>query len=292
MKWRVVERTQWLCRTACGKRPSITWFIGFLNQSRLVCSLSPHPAPPDRQYCNVLDCPARWEVGEWSRCSKPCSSGHKNRTVLCKQTMAQDHKVGRLDSMCPGAKPADKKVCNTKPCAPEDDRPTISISDSKYIQHNPDMKTVPLKVGGAATIFYGTQAKIKCPVKKYNRTKIKWSKDHNFLPKSRKYKVSKKGALRILDVTFKDAGVYTCHAGMSVADITLTIKPKPGEFPSSEESDRGRDAGTLRTQIEIQLSQQQETTEKISPNNISGGKIRYSDSPQTSVHGRNGRYGN
>lgn len=158
--------------------------------------------------------------------------------------MAQDHKVGRLDSMCPGVKPADKKECNTKPCAPENDRPTISTSESKYIQHDPQMKKISLKVGGAATIFYGTQVKIKCPVKKYNRTKIKWSKDHNYLPKSRKYKVSKKGALRILDVTFKDAGVYTCHAGMSVADITLTIKQKPGEFPSSEEVDRGRDTGT------------------------------------------------
>lgn len=204
-------------------------------------SMCPHPPPPDRQYCNVLDCPARWEVGEWSRCTKSCGSGYKNRTVLCKQTMAQDHKVGRLDSMCPGLKPPDKKVCNNKPCAPEDDRPTISTSDSKYIQHDANTKKISLKVGGAATIFYGTQAKIKCPVKKYNRTKIKWSKDHNYLPKSRKYKVSKKGALRILDVTFKDAGVYTCHAGMSVADITLTIKPKPGEFPSSEENDRGRD---------------------------------------------------
>lgn len=158
--------------------------------------------------------------------------------------MAQDHKVGRLDSMCPGDKPQDFKACNPKPCAPEDDRPIISTSESKYIQHDPSMKKISLKVGGAATIFYGTQVKIKCPVKKYNRTKIKWSKDHNYLPKTRKYKVSKKGALRILDVTFKDVGVYTCHAGQSVADITLTIKPKPGEFPSSEENDnRGRDTG-------------------------------------------------
>lgn len=219
--------------------------------------MCPHPPPPDRQYCNVLDCPARWEVGEWSRCSKSCGNGYKNRTVLCKQTMAQDHKVGRLDSMCPGLKPPDKKVCNTKPCAPEDDRPTISISESKYIQHDPNMKKISLKVGGAATIFYGTQVKIKCPVKKYNRTKIKWSKDHNYLPKTRKYKVSKKGALRILDVTFKDAGVYTCHAGLSVADITLTIKPKSGEFPSSEETnDRGRDP-SKRIHAEIQLSQHQ-----------------------------------
>jgi ADAMTS-like protein 1/3 len=208
-------------------------------------SMCPQPPPPDRQYCNVLDCPARWEVGEWERCSKPCGNGYKNRTVLCKQTMAQDHKVGRQDSMCPGAKPQDMKSCNPKPCAPEDDRPQISKSESKYIQHDPAQNKISLKVGGAATIFYGTQVKVKCPVKKYNRTKIKWTKDHKDLPKSRKYKVSKKGALRILDVTFKDGGVYTCHAGLSGADITLTIKPRPGEFPSSEENDRGRDTSEI-----------------------------------------------
>ncbi|KAL7044499.1 hypothetical protein ACKWTF_001926 [Chironomus riparius] len=223
-------------------------------------SMCPQPPPSDRQYCNVLDCPARWEIGDFSRCSKSCGGGFKNRTVVCKQTMAQDHKVGRVDSMCPGIKPADKKMCNTKACPPEDDRPIISANDGKYIQHDPNQKKISLKVGGAAQVFYGVQVKIKCPVKKYNRTKIKWSKDHNYLPKSRKYKVSKKGALRILDVTFKDAGVYTCHAGLSGSDIQLTIKPKPGEFPSSEESERGRDTS---------------------------GRFKYSDSPQSTVHGRN-----
>lgn len=96
-------------------------------------------------------------------------------------------------------------------------------------------------MGGAASVFYGTQIKIKCPVKRYNRTKIRWSKDHNTLAKNRKYKISKKGALRILDVTFKDSGIYTCHAGHSNADLRLTIKQKPGENVNNEESGKPRD---------------------------------------------------
>jgi ADAMTS-like protein 1/3 len=200
-----------------------------------------------------LDCPARWEVGEWERCSKSCGSGYKNRTVLCKQTMAQDHKVGRVDSMCPGVKPMETKPCNTKPCDPEDDRPHILTTASRFIQHDPNQKTISLKVGGAATIFYGTQVKIKCPVKKYNRTKIKWSKDLNLLPKTRKYKVSKKGALRILDVTFKDGGVYTCHAGQSIADITLTIKAKPGETPTNNEDEGKFLAGKIASESNSML---------------------------------------
>lgn len=81
-----------------------------------------------------------------------------------------------------------------------------------------------MKIGGAATVFFGTQVKIKCPVKRliqihyidwlndlkfvarFNRTKILWSRDRKTLRKSKKIKISKKGALRILDVTYRDQG--------------------------------------------------------------------------------------
>lgn len=43
--------------------------------------MCPQPPPPDRQYCNVLDCPVRWHSGEWSKCSKTCGGGVKQRDV-------------------------------------------------------------------------------------------------------------------------------------------------------------------------------------------------------------------
>ncbi|XP_046805038.1 protein madd-4 isoform X2 [Lucilia cuprina] len=204
-------------------------------------SMCPQPPPADRQYCNVLDCPVRWEVGEWSKCSHTCGYGFKERKVECKQIMAQEHKIERPESMCPSAKPPDKKPCNVKPCPPEDPKPVIQISNTTHIQHDPKKSKITLKVGGAGVVFFGTQVKIKCPVKRYNRTKIKWSKDHKPLAKSRKFKVSKKGALRILDITFRDAGIYSCHAGLSSAEITIDVKAKPGQKQEElerHESDR------------------------------------------------------
>ncbi|XP_067620933.1 protein madd-4-like isoform X2 [Eurosta solidaginis] len=192
-------------------------------------SMCPQPPPADRQYCNVLDCPVRWEVGEWSKCSHTCGYGIKERKVDCKQIMAQEHKIERPESMCPSAKPPDKKPCNVKPCPLEDPKPVIQVTNTTHIQHDPKKSKITLKVGGAAVVFFGTQVKIKCPVKRYNRTKIKWSKDHKPLTRSRKFKVSKKGALRILDITFRDAGVYSCHAGHSSADIAIEVKAKPGQ---------------------------------------------------------------
>ncbi|XP_064554227.1 protein madd-4 isoform X1 [Drosophila montana] len=199
-------------------------------------SMCPQPPPADRQYCNVLDCPVRWEVGEWSKCSHTCGYGIKDRKVECKQIMAQEHKIERPESMCPSVKPPDKKPCNVKPCPPEDPKPVIQISNSTHIQHDPKKTKITLKVGGAGVVFFGTQVKIKCPVKRYNRTKIKWSKDHKPLARSRKFKVSKKGALRILDITFRDAGVYSCHAGLSSAEINIEVKAKPGQ--QAEELER------------------------------------------------------
>lgn len=71
---------------------------------------------------------------------------------------------------------------------------------------------------------------------RYNRTKIRWSRNDIFLDKSRKFKVSKKGALRILDLAYPDTGIYACHAGLSVEKIKITVKKKPGDpDPTSED---------------------------------------------------------
>lgn len=198
-------------------------------------NLCPQPPPPDRQYCNVLDCPVKWHTGNWTKCSKPCGGGLKTRSVTCKQVMAQNHIVDRPVAMCPSMKPPEKKPCNTKPCV-ETDRPTIAAAvNQTYVQSSVTKKKVTLKIGGSAQVFLGTQVKIKCPVKRYDRSKIQWAKDHKYIQSSKKFRISKKGALKINNVTYRDSGVYACIASRSTADITLTVKPMPGHFPNSEE---------------------------------------------------------
>lgn len=84
---------------------------------------------------------------------------------------------------------------------------------------------------------------------RFNRTKIRWSKNAKFLGKTKKnVKLSRKGALRILDVSYRDSGVYACHAGLSVSELRLRVKPKPGDrepTPTDYESieDEGEDDG-------------------------------------------------
>ncbi|KAH9635716.1 hypothetical protein HF086_011106 [Spodoptera exigua] len=178
-----------------------------------------------------MHCNKKWNYTEFSQCTKSCGIGIQTREVTC---IHESHVVERPASLCSSPRPAATKSCNSRPCLLDTASPEISLANSSYIQHDPKKK----KVGGSATIFYGTQVKIKCPVKGYNRTKIQWAKDHQIISKSKKYKISRKGALRINSLSLRDHGVYTCVAGRSSANLTLLVKPRPGEFPSSEEIER------------------------------------------------------
>ncbi|XP_024082456.1 ADAMTS-like protein 1 isoform X2 [Cimex lectularius] len=200
--------------------------------------MCPQPPPTDRQSCNVLDCPVNWHTSEWSKCSKRCGGGVKTRVVECKQIMAQNHIVPRPPSQCPKNRPPDRRPCNTKLCPSEDQRPPIIAANQTYVQNNPGKRKVFLKIGGNAQVYHGSLVKIKCPVKKFDRSKIQWAKDHKLITSSKKYKISKKGALRIQEASYGDTGVFTCLAGRSSADITVTVKARPGEFPSSEEIEK------------------------------------------------------
>nr|XP_024216656.1 ADAMTS-like protein 1 [Halyomorpha halys] len=201
--------------------------------------MCPQPQPIDRQQCNVVDCAVEWHTSKWSKCSKRCGGGVKRRTVECKQVMAQEHVVSRLPSQCPKNKPPEIRPCNTKPCPTEEQRPQIMAANQSYVQTNPSSREeVDLKIGGNAQIFHGSPVKIKCPVKKFDRSKIQWAKDHKLITSSRKYKISHKGALRIREASYGDTGVFTCLAGRSSADITINVKARPGDFPSSEEIEK------------------------------------------------------
>lgn len=98
--------------------------------------------------------------------NRSCGGGMKERRVECKQIMALEQKIDRPEKVCSGPKPVSTKACNAKPCAPDDQKPPIQVTNTTYIQHDAKKTKVTLKIGGAATVFYGTQIKIKCPVKR------------------------------------------------------------------------------------------------------------------------------
>ncbi|XP_076658795.1 ADAMTS-like no long nerve cord isoform X2 [Halictus rubicundus] len=199
--------------------------------------MCPQPPPADRQYCNVWDCPVKWSVGKWGKCSKTCGGGVMKRKVTCDQIMAQGRQQSREDRECTSQKPASERPCNNRACHDMDagSLPIISSQNTTYNQTDLNAK-VDLKIGGTAKIFQGTPfIKIRCPVRKFDKSQIIWTKDNKELRKSRKHKISKKGALKINDITASDSGIYACIAGNSHAETQLIVKFRSKEQISSEE---------------------------------------------------------
>ncbi|GIY07736.1 papilin [Caerostris darwini] len=66
--------------------------------------------------CNTEPCPSRWQIGEWSSCSRSCGDGTQYRVVYCHQSK-DGSTVLVPDEMCEEEKPIFMRVCNVDtPC--------------------------------------------------------------------------------------------------------------------------------------------------------------------------------
>ncbi|ETE63011.1 Thrombospondin type-1 domain-containing protein 4, partial [Ophiophagus hannah] len=88
--WRRFGNTE--CSASCGKG---SWQPVYRCVSRASqeeveeekCHLVPKP-PGQEEICNTDPCPAFWDAGGWSACSRSCGPGTQHRQVLCRQIYA------------------------------------------------------------------------------------------------------------------------------------------------------------------------------------------------------------
>ncbi|XP_031416185.1 thrombospondin type-1 domain-containing protein 4 [Clupea harengus] len=78
------------CSTTCGIGKRQIWFRCVERATQITvpgdfCNHTLRPAPQEEK-CSIQHCPAFWDVGEWSECSRTCGLGLQNRQVLCRQT--------------------------------------------------------------------------------------------------------------------------------------------------------------------------------------------------------------
>uniref|UniRef100_A0A8D3CQZ4 Thrombospondin type 1 domain containing 4 n=1 Tax=Scophthalmus maximus TaxID=52904 RepID=A0A8D3CQZ4_SCOMX len=88
--WKMTGVTE--CSASCGKgfRYPVFHCVHRLNHvqaSDALCDSSSRPSAPE-EACNLQPCPAFWDIGEWSECSKTCGLGMQHRQVLCRQVYA------------------------------------------------------------------------------------------------------------------------------------------------------------------------------------------------------------
>ncbi|XP_063044292.1 thrombospondin type-1 domain-containing protein 4 [Engraulis encrasicolus] len=80
------------CSATCGKGSRYTVFscvhrVSHAQVSEALCDRAAKPSIHEEP-CNTEPCPAFWDIGEWSECSKTCGLGMQHRQVLCRQVYA------------------------------------------------------------------------------------------------------------------------------------------------------------------------------------------------------------
>ncbi|XP_041442688.1 thrombospondin type-1 domain-containing protein 4 isoform X1 [Xenopus laevis] len=117
--WKQVGSTE--CSTTCGKGSRYPVFRCVNRNTHeetadVFCDSSTKPSP-EEEPCNLFPCPAFWDIGEWSECSKTCGLGMQHRQILCRHIYAnrtltvQPHRCQSLE------KPETTSTCQLKICS-------------------------------------------------------------------------------------------------------------------------------------------------------------------------------
>ncbi|KAL7980352.1 hypothetical protein Chor_014681 [Crotalus horridus] len=80
------------------------------------CDVNSKPTP-EEEPCNLFPCPAFWDLGEWSECSKSCGLGMQHRQVLCRQVYANRTLTVQLHRCQHLEKPETTSTCQLKICS-------------------------------------------------------------------------------------------------------------------------------------------------------------------------------
>uniref|UniRef100_A0A3P8XRB5 PLAC domain-containing protein n=2 Tax=Esox lucius TaxID=8010 RepID=A0A3P8XRB5_ESOLU len=77
------------CSASCGGgRHRVQWVCEETESKTTVSDdlCGPAQRPLNQEVdCNTHPCPAFWDLGEWSECSRPCGPGSQHRQVICRQ---------------------------------------------------------------------------------------------------------------------------------------------------------------------------------------------------------------
>ncbi|XP_047437133.1 ADAMTS-like protein 3 [Mugil cephalus] len=113
--WRFGDWTT--CSASCGNRG--TWLrrircvtLDGKDVQPTMCQHIPKPITSPAP-CNRQDCPPRWSVSEWSKCSASCGGGWKQRQVFCQQLDAR----GVLRALTAAACERISRPTNTEQCS-------------------------------------------------------------------------------------------------------------------------------------------------------------------------------
>ncbi|XP_061250505.1 ADAMTS-like protein 3 isoform X5 [Bos javanicus] len=207
--WHIEEWQQ--CSRTCGggtqnRRVTCRQLLtdgSFLNLSEELCQ---GPKASSRKSCARTDCPPHWTVGDWSKCSVSCGVGTQRRQQMCQKLTAKGRRVPLSETLCrhlsgpPLVRSCQMPVCGKmKPemkARVREQGPQILGVQRVYIQTREE-KRINLTVGSRAYLLPNTSVIIKCPVRRFQKSRIQWEKDGRCLQNSKRLGFTKSGSLKI-----------------------------------------------------------------------------------------------
>uniref|UniRef100_A0A0F7Z9G5 Thrombospondin type-1 domain-containing protein 4 n=1 Tax=Crotalus adamanteus TaxID=8729 RepID=A0A0F7Z9G5_CROAD len=117
--WKQTGTTE--CSATCGKGAQYPIFRCVHRNTHeevadSYCDVNSKPTP-EEEPCNLFPCPAFWDLGEWSECSKSCGLGMQHRQVLCRQVYANRTLTVQLHRCQHLEKPETTSTCQLKICS-------------------------------------------------------------------------------------------------------------------------------------------------------------------------------
>ncbi|VTJ89341.1 Hypothetical predicted protein [Marmota monax] len=201
----------------------------FLNLSDELCQ---GPKASSHKSCARIDCPPHLAAGDWSKCSVTCGVGLQRRKQVCQRLTARGRRVPLSETLCrdlPGLPlvrscqmPACHKVKPKTKIKLGEQSPQILSVQRVYIQTREE-KRINLTIGNRAYLLPNTSVIIKCPVRRFQKSLIRWEKDGRCLQNSKRLGITKSGSLKIHSLEAPDIGVYRCVAGSARETVVLKL---------------------------------------------------------------------
>ncbi|KAM5170849.1 ADAMTS-like protein 3 [Mantella aurantiaca] len=201
----------------------------FMKLSEELCQMQ---KPASYKPCGKVDCPLQLTTGEWSKCSVRCGIGIQRRNLVCQKITAKGQLVIVNGSFCHGLPiPALVRTCRVVLChknkhlSKEENGygpPEILSIHRVYIQTRQE-KRINFTIGSRAYLLPKTSVVIKCPVRRFQKSLIKWEKDGQPIRNSKKLGVTKSGSLKIHNLDVQHIGVYKCIAHSAYDTFVLKL---------------------------------------------------------------------
>ncbi|XP_062902795.1 thrombospondin type-1 domain-containing protein 4 isoform X1 [Mobula hypostoma] len=117
--WKLFGSTE--CTVSCGTGSRVLIFKCVNRNtheevSENLCEIAMRPTP-EEEACNIQPCPAYWDLGEWSECSKTCGPGIQHRQILCRQVYANRTTSVQPERCRHLEKPETTATCQLKICS-------------------------------------------------------------------------------------------------------------------------------------------------------------------------------